>query len=299
MTSQTPPDIYVPRRASRSRMTQARGIACHAREWGDPKAPLVVLLHGSQDASATFQFMVDECRGDHHFVAPDWRGHGQSGWAPQGYWFQDYLADLDAFLDEVSPGEPATIVGHSLGGNVACCFAGARPERVRRFVSLDGFGLADPDPAEGLSRLRRWLEGWRAGPEPSRPYPGVEALAARLRQAHPRLPMDKALFLAANTSRRLPSGEVVIAFDPRHRLPFAVGYRRAEFFPILRAIEAPALWLASDRPDRFKNEPGGWEERCAQVRNLRHEKVPDTSHNMHHDRPAEIARLVEAFLAEA
>ena len=106
MTSQETLAAYVPRHPSRTRVTQVRGLACHVREWGDPAAPLVILLHGHQDASATFQFMVDAMRGDHHFVAPDWRGHGQSGWSATGYWFQDYLADLDAFLEQITPGRP-------------------------------------------------------------------------------------------------------------------------------------------------------------------------------------------------
>ena len=29
-------------------------------------------------------------------IAPDWRGYGRTQWNAQGYWFQDYLADLDA-----------------------------------------------------------------------------------------------------------------------------------------------------------------------------------------------------------
>ncbi len=37
---------------------------------------------------------------------------------------------------------PARLVGHSMGGNIACSYAGIRPERVRCVVNLEGFGLA-------------------------------------------------------------------------------------------------------------------------------------------------------------
>ena len=294
-----PTQAYQPRHVSRSRFTDVRGLACHVREWGAEGGPRVFLLHGSLDASATFQFMVDAFQGEYHFIAPDWRGHGQSGWAPQGYWFHDYLADLDALLDQISPNEKVALVAHSLGGNVANFYAGVRPERVKKLVSLDGFGLPGPDPAETPTRLAKWLKAWRDGPESSRPYPSVEALAERLKQAHPRLSMEKALFLAANTSRRDADGNVLVAFDPKHRLPFAVANRREEVAACLGAIEAPVLWLSSDRPTRYAKEPGGWEGRLAMVRHVRHHLVPDTSHNMHHDDPVAIARLVESFLNEA
>ena len=54
-------------------------------------------------------------------LAPDWRGFGLSRMAPQdGYWFPDYVADLDALrATRCAPGEAVDLVGHSLGANVA------------------------------------------------------------------------------------------------------------------------------------------------------------------------------------
>ncbi len=288
---------YSPRRVSRARFTEIRGLRCCVREWGEPGAPKVFLLHGSLDASATFQFMVDQFKGQWHFIAPDWRGHGQSEWAPGGYWFYDYLADLDHFLARTIPDEKAVLVAHSLGGNVANFYAGARPERVGKLVSLDGFGLPAPDPAGTPARLGKWLDAQKE-PEPSRAYASVEALADRLKQAHPRLPTDKALFLAANTSRKTEKGEVMVAFDPKHRAPFAMVNRREDVVAVLRQIRAPTLWLSSDRPSRYAAEPGGWEGRMAMIADLRYAKIPGTSHNMHHDDPATVARMIEGFLNE-
>jgi pimeloyl-ACP methyl ester carboxylesterase len=298
MTSSVVHETYIPRRVSRSRFIDVRGLACHLREWGNPSAPLVFLLHGSQDASATFQFMVDEFKDEYHLVAPDWRGHGQSGWAPGGYWYHDYLADLDHIVATLSPDEPSTLVAHSLGGNVANFYAGVRPARVRKMVSLDGFGLPGPNPAETPKRLAKWLDWQASGPEPSRAYDSVEAFGERLKQAHPRLPMDKAMFLGANTSRVAEDGKVYVAFDPKQRMPFAQPNHTVDVEAVLGAIASPTLWLSSDRPSRYEEEPGGWERRLSLVQDVQHVKVPDTTHNMHHDRPGEIARLVEEFLTE-
>ncbi len=103
---------------STSHFLPVRGLRYHVRTWGRPEAPLLVVLHGWMDVSASFQFLVDALQGDWHVVAPDWRGFGLTDWAADGYWFADYLADLDVLLDHWSPGRPATVLGHSMGGNV-------------------------------------------------------------------------------------------------------------------------------------------------------------------------------------
>ena len=81
---------------SRSTTVPIRGVDNHLRSWGDDGAPLLVLLHGAQDVSASWQFVVDALEHPWHVVAPDWRGHGLSGRSgADTYWFPDYVADLD------------------------------------------------------------------------------------------------------------------------------------------------------------------------------------------------------------
>src|SRR5580658_808948 len=116
----------------------------HVTRWGPPPSESVspvVLLHGWLDCGETFQFLVDALERDWPLAALDWRGFGRSGWAGDGYWFPDYLADLDGLLALLSPSRPARLVGHSMGGNVASLYAGVRPERVRSVVNLEGFWL--------------------------------------------------------------------------------------------------------------------------------------------------------------
>uniref|UniRef100_UPI002362DFF1 alpha/beta fold hydrolase n=3 Tax=Pseudomonadota TaxID=1224 RepID=UPI002362DFF1 len=80
--------------------------------------PPLVLLHGWMDVGASFQFVVDALAGDREVIALDWRGFGLSEASGAGcYWFPDYLADLDALLDAVSPSAPVDLLGHSMGGN--------------------------------------------------------------------------------------------------------------------------------------------------------------------------------------
>src|SRR6266496_3817381 len=121
---------------SQSEFVQVRGLRYHCRCWGEERATKLFMLHGWMDVSASFQFLVDALRRDWRVIAPDWRGFGLTEWAKgDGYWFPDYFADLDRLLDHFQAETPATLIGHSMGGNVAAMYAGIRPERVAKRVN--------------------------------------------------------------------------------------------------------------------------------------------------------------------
>ena len=92
-------------------------------------------------------------------LAPDWRGFGRSA-APgvDSYWFPDYVADLDALLDRISPDAPVDLVGHSMGGNVVMSYAGT----CGRSASA-GWSTWKASACRPRSRSRRrpgWRNGW-------------------------------------------------------------------------------------------------------------------------------------------
>ena len=142
-------------RPSASLTIPVRGLAYHVRTWGDPDAPKLFMLHGWMDVGASFQFLVDALQREWLVIAPDWRGFGLTAWAADGYWFADYVADLDALLDHFAPDEPTRLIGHSLGGNVVMLYAGARPQRVARVVSLEGFGIPAESPAVAPAKIAK------------------------------------------------------------------------------------------------------------------------------------------------
>src|SRR5438105_12374359 len=108
----------LPMKPSASTTVPIRGLDYHLRTWGEADAPTLFMLHGWMDVGASFQFLVDALERNWHVIAPDWRGFGRSAWSPDGYWFADYLADLDALVDHFEPEKPTRLIGHSLGGNV-------------------------------------------------------------------------------------------------------------------------------------------------------------------------------------
>src|SRR5882724_9017285 len=109
---------YAPFRVARHEYLEVRGLKHHLTWWGEPTGSPVVLLHGFLDCGATWQFLVDCLPEDWSCVAPDWRGFGGTEWAPGGYWFPDYLADLEVLLETLAPRGRARVIGHSMGANI-------------------------------------------------------------------------------------------------------------------------------------------------------------------------------------
>jgi pimeloyl-ACP methyl ester carboxylesterase len=275
-----------------------RGLQYHVRTWGDPAAPKMFLLHGWMDVSASFQFFVDCLTRDWHVIAPDWRGFGLTDWAREGYWFPDYYADLDALLALYQPDSPVLLVGHSMGSNIAGTYAGLRPHRVAKLVLLEGLGMRRTDPSGAPERIVDWMDAQIEAPRFA-PYASFSQLAARLKRNNPRLPDDKAEFLARHWGRETPDGKVELRSDPRHKAANPYLYRIEEAMACWRRITAPTLFVEGrDSHIRawLKDHPEQYAERKAAFRDLQEAELEDCGHMMHHDQPRELARLVEDFL---
>jgi len=253
------------------------------------------------DVSASFQFLVDAFRREWCVCAPDWRGFGLTEWPHDGYWFADYLADLDALVRALASDEKVNLAGHSLGGNVALLYAGLRPDRVRTIVSLDGFGIPAEDTDRAPEKLTTWLDAL-ADPPALAPYADFAAVADRLQKNNPRLPRDRAGFLATHWAAQQADGWVRLRADPRHKLPFPTVYRLEEVFAIWRKITAPTLWIAASEsrvPKWLAKGAGGEEEvarRMAHISDARLATIENAGHMLHHDQPEAVAAALEEFL---
>lgn len=297
------PEVYTPCRVHRDDFLPLRGLRHHVLRWGSPRPgqPPLVMVHGWMDVGASFQFVVDALRAEREVIALDWRGFGLSDHTgSDSYWFPDYLGDLDALLDLVSPDAPVDLLGHSMGGNVVMSYAGVRPQRVRRLVNLEGFGLPDVPSAAAPERLAKWLDELKAPPT-LRAYASLAEVAQRLMKTNPRLPADKAAWLAGHWSRETADGFVLNA-DPAHKLSNPVIYRKDEVLAGWRRIAAPTLWVegSDDALAQFwgtRYPRAEFDARLDVVPDLRRAVLADAGHMLHHDRPEALAALLEPFLA--
>jgi pimeloyl-ACP methyl ester carboxylesterase len=285
-------------RHSESLFLDIRGLRYHVRHW-QGKGEKIFLLHGWMDVSASFQFLVDAFAKDWDVYAPDWRGYGLTSWSgSDNYWFPDYMGDLDLLLDRLQPDAPVNLVGHSLGGNVGGLYAGVRPERIARFVNLEGFGMPITRPEQAPKRYARWMDELKEAPG-WKPYASYAELADRLQKNNPRLQRERAEFLARHWGREAEQGGVVLRSDPAHKLVNATLYRLDEARACWERVTAPVLWVdaaESETLKRMKLTPGDIAERRAAFKNLRFHTVQNAGHMLHHDQPEEVAKLIEEFL---
>ena len=305
-------NIYQPLKQHESSFVDLRGLRTHLHCWGPEDAPLLVMVHGWMDVGASYQFVVDALKQDYRVVAPDWRGFGLSDWpvadgSPgiRSYWFPDYLADLDALLDHFSPTQPANLVGHSMGGNIAMMYAGVRPHRIRSVVNLEGFGMLDSPPEKAPKRYSNWLDEIKT-PKELRTYSSLEAVAKRLQKTNHRLSDEKAMYLAQFWSKLDHEGYSLLG-DAAHKIMNPIGYRLAEAQACWSNIAAPVLHVEAKQ-----TEAGMWLSRAGEpvdfdafrtrfncVPNWRHVLVDNAGHMVHHDQPEVLAGLIEAHIGQS
>ena len=302
--------MYQARRLSHSEFVPIRELRYHVRLWGEPDGtrPPLVLVHGWMDVSASWQFVVDALAQDRFVVAPDWRGYGLTELPrADNYWFPDYLADLDFLLDHYAGDTPVDLVGHSMGGNIAMLYGGARPDRVRKLVNLEGFGMPATHPSQAPGRYAKWmneLKAFHRGELDLKAYDDVAGVARRLMKTNKRLAQDKADWLAPHWARQDSDGRWHILGHAAHKISNASLFRVDEVLEVYKAIRAPVLAVeASDDSlgqwwqGRFTLQE--YHERLKAVSDLRLGHVQDAGHMLHHDQPGKVAQLIEEFLGMA
>jgi pimeloyl-ACP methyl ester carboxylesterase len=303
--------MYQALRLSRSEFVPVRHLRYHVRVWGEPSTsrPPLVLLHGWMDVAASWQFVVDAMTHARWIIAPDWRGFGLTeGGTVDNYWLPDYLADLDWLLDHYAGAAPVDLVGHSLGGNVAMQYSGVRPQRIRRLVNLEGFGMPVMTPEQAPARYGQWIDELKRlhrGQMELATYPALDGVARRLMKTNPRLSQDKADWLAAHWSVAKPHADGgerwQILGDPAHKIVNAHIFRIDEMLALYAAITAPLL-MVETAGDLFTHWKGRYSldefhQRLKHVANARIARVEDAGHMLHHDQPARVAALIEEFFA--
>ena len=304
--------MYKEKRTSRSEFVPIRSLSYHVRIWpgssGPGTLPALVLVHGWMDVGASYQFMVDALSdafaADRTIIAPDWRGFGLTNGAADSYWLPDYLADLDFLLDHYARDQQIDLVGHSMGGNVAMVYAGVRPERIRKLVSLEGFGLAASKAAQAPTRYAKWMDDLKTlhkGELDLKAYDGVSGVAKRLMKTNPRLSEDKANWLAGYWAAPDADGKWRILGEPGHKVVSANIYRVEETLELYKRITAPVLAVEASDDSLEKWNQGSYtladyHERLKLISDARVARLEDTGHMLHHDQPEALAALIEDFL---
>ena len=104
---------------------------------GPMDAPKILFLHGSGQTRQSWSGALGEAvRRGYRAVSVDLRGHGDSGWSPDGEYSLDrFTADVREVIKHIG-GEPV-LVGASLGGLISIPIAASVPPQARGLVLVD------------------------------------------------------------------------------------------------------------------------------------------------------------------
>lgn len=295
-----------PARRTKSGMKIGRivinGLRLRVNTWGTPRNRPLFFVHGWMDTGASFDFVCRHLKDRFFCIAPDLRGFGKSAHDknPLGTFFYEYVADLYELLEKFSPDEPVDVVGHSMGGNILSFYAGAFPERVRSFVNIEGFGIADMPPETGPQRMRQWIE--QLGRKRFKIYPSKKEIAERLARANPQLSQEQVGFLLPHLTRRAGGGFSFSA-DPRHKAPHPYLFQLANFLAFVKQIRCRCLLVAAEKTKmdnwiKSNGKIGEEIKRRMDYYPAGSQKVilPGCGHMVHHERPEELAKMVSDFV---
>lgn len=270
-----------------SRLPVAAGVDLEAAHWpGGDRRPFL-LVHGLSSNWRTWEAVGDRLDElGHPVVAVDLRGHGRSAKPDGGYDFATLTADLHAVLGQVGLSRPV-VAGQSTGGNLALELACRASEAVSGAVGIDGGVL------ELQEQWPVWEDCRAALAPPDLVGTPVERVRDHLRRNHPDWSEEGVAATLANLEV-LPDGTVRpwLTFDRHIALLRSLWEHRPS--EVLPALPVPLLLLLADSADdwtAFKRREAERAEATA-GRGARVEWFSPGDHDLHVQRPAEVARVL-------
>ena len=274
-------------------------LRLHYVDWGNPARPPLLLVHGGRDHCRNWDWTAAALRDDWHVIAPDLRGHGDSQWSTDGsYTMAGYIYDLAQLVHQQRLA-PVTIIGHSLGGNVALRYAGIYPDSVARLVAIEGLGpsaerLAERKATPIDARMDEWIREQRAlaGRLPRR-YPSIEDAFRRMQEENPHLTAEQARHLTVHGANQNEDGTYSWKFDNYVRAFPPYDMSRRDIETLWNRIACPTLLLYGT--ESWAGDPAA-DGRAAHFRHSRVVGVERAGHWLHHDRLDEFLNIVRMFL---
>nr|XP_046267855.1 serine hydrolase-like protein isoform X1 [Scatophagus argus] len=272
--------------------------------WGPDHGHPVLCLHGWADNCGTFNTLIPllpkECR----YVMVDLAGHGLSSHRPPGvfYSFFAYVADVRRVVDGLQ-WTKFSIIGHSMGGNIAAMFSALYPEMVDAIILLDTFGFLPTDPKE-ISKVMRqgmdeMLQYEKKMEEKKRVYT-YEKAVERLLAANPTL-SEQSVHILLERGLVQVDGGFVFSRDLRLNFKNIVRISLEQSLEMQSRIQASVLVVLADKgfgatfPDSRRQELSSTLLQAYRDRNHTVVTVPG-DHHVHLNHPEVIAPLVSNFL---
>ena len=263
------------------RLVSSDGLELAVSDARGEGAP-VVFVHGFSNDRFVWDDVAGALPERFRPIAYDLRGHGDSGWDPQGrYLVEDHVGDLEGLVKQLGL-RNIVVWGNSTGGRVAQVFAGLHPDLVAAVIAEDVGPERPRSIADAYARRVKQEENGWAGPE---------ELLTQMRAAAQPLP-DAVLepYIRYGTKRR-DDGRLVWKRDPN----LVKGFVETELWRYVRNIKAPILYVLGGRSTIV---PAATQDELKKVLpQVRIVTMPGLGHYPSDEKPEEFARIVSEFLA--
>jgi esterase len=263
------------------RVATVNGLRIHYLEWGDRSKPVMILLHGISRHAHTFDHLAPDLSRDYRVLAVDLRGHGDSGWSPEGaYLVEDYVKDLEGLVSQLGI-RRMTLLGNSTGGRVVQVFAGMHPELVERLVVEDVGPERPQDIADAFARqVRQEANGWASEDE----------LVKQLVMTNARTPETQLRTYAHYGTKAREDGRLVWKRDPN----LVKGFVVTELWEHVSKITSPTLYVLGGAS---RIVPADTQQRLKQtLRDVRIVTMPGLGHYPDQEDTTGFLAIINPFL---
>ncbi len=274
--------------AAASRFVEAGGVRWHVQCAGDPRRPVLLLLHGTGASTHSWRDLLPALAAHVRVIAPDLPGHGFSGWPEDrvSFTLPGMARAVTALLHALDE-HPRLVAGHSAGGAVAVqmCLDGLITPRIlvglnAALTPLPGMAGAVFSPMARtlvlnplVPRFFAWTAGWPGMLE--RLIDGTgSAVDPRGRELYARLVRSQ--------------GHVAAA------LAMMAGWDLAALWRRLPELKTPLHLIVGDR-DRTLPPDLAWQA-AGRVRGTRVTTLSGLGHLAHEEEPGRTAALIRADL---
>ena len=259
-------------------------VSLSALRWGEGR-PEVVFLHGGGQNAHTWDNVALRLGRD--ALAVDLPGHGRSGWYDEPSYLPRAMAlDVAPVLEAT---RPALIVGMSMGGLTAIALAGLRPELLTRVLLVDVSPGSTPDRSaditefgardvfDSLDDIVEHTRAFRAEPEER---------SLRRSVIYNARPLPDGRWTWRADRRRLTSGEDRMA-QLYADLP--------RYWDDVAQLRVPTMVVLGGRSPIVQPDDVARYRRL--VPGIEIVTIPESGHNVQGQAPAELAALIDEFVA--